>query len=304
MPEVSPPIRPPIRVDLGPKGLMVDQEALAAALAGLQPGAPVVALIHGFSFMPDLPGQCPHQHILALNPTGGDRKAISWPRHLGLDGRAGLALACGWPARGSVWQAHGRAAAAGRALAELAVLVAEIAPSRRLDVVAHSFGARVALGALPYAEPGQFGRLILLAGAETRAEARAAMASPAGRAVQLTNVTTRENDLFDALFEWLVHCGRGTSVGQGLPDAPANWHDLWLDRAETLAALARMGHVIAPAQGRVSHWSPYLRPGVFSVYRALLSGDLMPDTLPKPRPTRRWSRLVALRPMGRAFALK
>ena len=69
-------------------------------------------------------------------------------------------------------------------------------------------------------------------------------------------------------------------------------------------SLARMGHVIAPAQGRVSHWSPYLRPGVFSVYRALLSGDLMPDSLPKPRPTRRWSRLVALRPMGRAFALK
>lgn len=285
----------PIRVDLGPDGLRLDRAELAKALADLPPGAPVVALIHGYSFMPDLPGQCPHQHILSLNPSSPDRKVISWPRHLGLDGRAGLALACGWPARGSLWQAHRRAALAGRALADLAALVAELSPGRALDVVGHSLGARVALAALPHAAPAHFQRLILLAGAETRNLARQAMQSAAGRAVEVINVTTRENDVFDALFEWLIHAGRGTSIGQGLTDAPANWRDMWLDRPETLGALARMGHTVAPAVGRVSHWSPYLRPGVFSVYRALLSGALPLQALPHARPTRRWSRLVAVR---------
>lgn len=289
MPEVP----APIRVDLGPEGLRLDRQGLGRALAALPDGAPVVALIHGFSFMPDLPGQCPHQHIFAQNPTSADRKAISWPRHLGLDGRAGLALACGWPARGFLWHVHERAAHAGRGLAELAQVVAELSPGRRLDVVCHSMGARVALSALPHARPGDFGRLILLAAAETRAEARAALTSAAGRAVEVVNVSTRENDVFDALFEWLVHGGRGTSVGQGLSEAPSNWRDLWLDRPEALAALRRMGHSVAPAEGRVSHWSPYLRPGVFSVYRALLSGSLPLQSLPQGRPARRWSRLIA-----------
>lgn len=302
-----PKATPPIRVDLGPDGgsgaLRLDREALAAALATLPQEAPVVALIHGFSFMPDLPGQCPHQHILSLNPSVADSKAISWPRHLGLDGQSGLALACGWPARGTVWQVHRRAALAGRALAELAALVAELSPGRRLDVLCHSMGARVALSALPHAQPGVFGRMILLAAAETRALTEAALASPAGRAVQVANVTTRENDLFDALFEWLLHGGRRTSVGQGLAKPPPNWRDLWLDRPETLAALLQMGHPVAPPGGRVSHWSPYLRPGVFSVYRALLTGALPLEALPQGRPTRRWSRLLALRPMPRPLAL-
>lgn len=298
-----PKLAPPIRVDLGPEALRLDREALASALAALPEGAPVVALIHGFSFMPDLPGQCPHQHILALNPTVADGKAISWPRHLGLDGQKGLALACGWPARGSVWQVNRRAALAGRALADLAALVAELSPGRRLDVLCHSMGARVALSALPHARPGAFGRMILLAAAETRALSEAALASPAGRSVQVVNVTTRENDLFDALFEWLLHGGRRTSVGQGLAKAPPNWRDLWLDRPETLAALAQMGHAVAAPVGRVSHWSPYLRPGVFSVYRALLTGALPLEALPQARPSRRWSRLLALRPLPRPLAL-
>ena len=298
MPDVS----DPIRVDLGPHGLRLDTQALQRALDVLPKDAPVVALIHGFSFMPDLPGQCPHQHIFAQNPTSPDRRTISWPRHLGLDGQSGLALACGWPARGGLWPVYGRAAQAGQALAELAHLVRHLSPERTLHVVCHSMGARVALGALPHADAGAFGRLILLAAAETRTQAQAALQTPAGRAAQVINVTTRENDLFDALFEWMVHGGRGTSVGQGLPEPHLNWRDLWLDRPETLAGLRACGHSVAPAVGRVSHWSPYLRPGVFSVYRALLTGALPLQALPQTRPDRRWSRLLTPRPL-KALAL-
>ena len=290
-----PQVRAPIRVDLGHEELRLDKEDLASVLADLPTDAPVVALIHGYSFMPDFPGQCPHQHILSLNPSILDRKVISWPRHLHLDGHRGLALACGWPARGSIWQVHRRASLAGRALAELANLVADMSPGRHLDVLCHSMGARVALSALPHSKPGAFGRMILLAAAETRAFAENALASPSGREVKVVNVTTRENDIFDALFEWLVHGGRRTSIGQGLDNALPNWRDLWIDRPETLAALSEMGHPIALPSDRISHWSPYLRPGIFGVYRALLNGALPFEALPSARPSRRWSHLLSRR---------
>ena len=288
------PAQPPIRADLTAKGLAIDRAALANALAGLPDDAPVVALIHGYSFAPGFGLDCPHRHIFALDPDVPDAKAISWPRHLGLDGKRGLAIACGWQARGSLWRAHGTAARAGKALACLARMVAELAPQRRLQVIGHSLGARVALAALPHARPGDLPRLILLAGAEARGPALAAVNSPAGRQTQVLNVTTRENDLYDALFEWIIHAGFRTSIGQGLGRATPNWRDLWIDTPASLNALGRLGYPIAPAQGRVSHWSPYLRPGVFTVYRAILSGDLPLTALPDPRPARRWSRLLAL----------
>jgi hypothetical protein len=101
--------------------------------------------------------------------------------------------------------------------------------------------------------------------------------------------------LFDACFEWLVHGGMRTSIGQGLGQTRPNWRDLWIDSPLTLGALSRMGHEVSPACKRVSHWSPYLRPGVLAVYRAVLSGDLPVSALPHPSPSRRWSRLVAVR---------
>lgn len=287
---------PPIRADLGPDGLTFDASALARALAALPPGAPVVALVQGYSFAPGLPGLCPHSHILSLDPDPRDGRAISWPRHLGLDGARGLAIGFGWNASGTLWQAHGRARAAGAALAELAARVRQIDPARRLDVVGHSMGARVALAALPLAAPGDLRRLILLAGAEARGTALCALDSPAGRAVQVVNVSTRENDLFDALYEWLIHAGLRTSVGQGLGHrAPENWRDLWIDHAAGRAGLARLGYPLPAPPGRISHWSPYLRPGLFTLYRALIDGSLPTAALPRHRPARRWSLLVAPR---------
>jgi pimeloyl-ACP methyl ester carboxylesterase len=291
------PIRQPIRADLSHDGLAIDRVALGAALARLPKDAPIVALIHGYSFQPDLPGQCPHRHIFSLMPEIRDGKSISWPGHLALNGVEGLAITCGWRARGSLWTAHGKARAAGLALAQLAEVLRALDPDRRLDVVAHSMGARVALSALEQAEPGDFGRLILLAGAESRAQALRAMASPAGTEVQVINVTTRENDLFDAGFEWLVHGGRQVSIGQGLSHclgqaSPANWCDLWLDRPQVLSGLERLGYPLPSPPRRICHWSPYLRPGIFQLYRALLKGELHPDDLPRIAPAPRWSLLV------------
>lgn len=285
----------PVRADVTARGLQVDHSHLAARLATLPPTAPVVVMIHGYRFAPGLAGHCPHGHILSMNPPSGDRKATSWPRHLGLTGDRGLAIALGWEARGSVQGAYRRAAAAGRALAELASRVQAIDPARQIDVIGHSLGARVALQALPHAPAGAFRRMILLAAAETRRPARAALDTPAGACVEVVNVTTRENDLFDFALEWLICAGFDTALGQGLRQGAPNWLDLQIDQKATLDVLARLGHALPPPPARICHWSPYMRPGIFALYRALMDGALPLATLRvalPPKRDRRWSRLV------------
>lgn len=282
----------PIRANVSAAGLDLQADRLARKLAALPPGAPVVAMIHGWRYAPAFGRDCPHGSIMSLDPRPEDTRAISWPRHLHLDGTRGLAIAFGWRARCGLWTAHARARIAGLALAAVAETVSRLAPGRPLHVIAHSMGARVALNALFLAQPGQFGRLVLLAPAETRQVAAAALATPAGQAARVINVTTRENDLFDAGYEWGVHLGLRTSVGQGLGRRVPNWRDLWIDHPDTLGALAGLGYRIPAPQGRVCHWSPYLRPGTMALYRALIDGSLPPEALPDPCPQPRWARLL------------
>jgi hypothetical protein len=120
------------------------------------------------------------------------------------------------------------------------------------------------------------------------------MASVAGRAAQVFNITTRENDLFDFLYEWLAGAGLDTAIGQGLRQDMPNWLDVQIDQPASLAALARLGHCLPPAPARICHWSPYLRPGAFELYRAILDGSVLLPMLRAGLPMRadpRWSRL-------------
>ncbi len=281
----------PIRADAGPGGLAIDRERLARKLDRLPPGAPVVVMIHGWRYAPGFARDCPHGSILSLDPPLDDRRAVSWPRHLGLDGTSGLGIALAWHAKCDPWRAHLRAGWTGESLAEIARTVHGLS-GRPVQVIAHSMGARVALSALTGLAPGRIGRMILLAAAETRGRTLAALATPAGRAVEVINVTTRENDLFDACFEWGIHLGLRTSIGQGLGRSVRHWHDLWIDQPRTLQGLAALGHPLADPPRRICHWSPYLRPGTIGLYRALLDGRLSARDLPGHRPGRRWSRLI------------
>ncbi len=285
----------PIRADAGPEGLQLDRDRLQRKLALLPSDAPVVVMIHGWRYAPGFARDCPHGSILSLDPPSRDRRAVSWPRHLGLDGRTALGIALGWNAKCDPWRAHLRAARCGPALAEIARIVHSVS-GRPVQVIAHSMGARVALAALHHLPPGHIDRMILLAAAETRGTALTACQTPAGRAVEVINVTTRENDLFDAFFEWGVHLGLRTSIGQGLGLSLGrglpNWHDLWIDQPATLAALSALGHPLADPPRRICHWSPYLRPGTIALYRALIDGRLSGRDLPQSRPGRRWSRLI------------
>ncbi|MDO5704734.1 MAG: DUF726 domain-containing protein [Paracoccus sp. (in: a-proteobacteria)] len=276
-----------------------DKAALAAA-AALPEGAPVIAMIHGFRFSPAASEADPHRHILALDPDPASRRVMSWPRALGFDdsGGGGLALAYGWEARGSLNSAYLRADAAGESLARCIDLLAQNA-GRPIALIGHSLGARVALSALHHVTPGTVSRAILLTAAEFRCAAASAMASPAGQQAEIINITSRENDLFDFGMELLIGGLRRQTLGFGLAEPVRNWIDVQIDDADTLAALAGLGFQVDRRALRLSHWSPYLRPGVFDFYRTALRQPwalpmgLLRGALPV-RPTPRWSRLFAL----------
>lgn len=277
------------------------EAAIRVAAAGLPPGAPVVILLHGRGYRPGDPANCPHRLLYADRDSDGRSRFISWTRRLGLSGPAGarhpgLAVGFGWDAAGSIWRAARAADRAAPGLARLVTLIRRALPDRPVDLLAHSLGARVALGALPLLHAGAVGRVILMAGAEFTDRAEAALASPAGRAAEVVNVISRENDLFDWMFEAaLAPLGGARALGAGLGYLP-NAVDVQIDGRAARRGLARLGFRLAEPRLRVCHWSVYLRPGVFPFYRALIHrredltlGRLRAALAEPPEP--RWVRL-------------
>lgn len=252
-------------------------QALRRALDQTCPTGPIVILIHGYRFDPNLPDHDPHTHILSLTPDRTCWKAVSWPRKLGLAGDAGLAIGWGWHGRGSIWRAHRQARASGRRLAGVLEHLRALAPDRPIHILAHSLGARVALCALDHVPARTVNRLILISAAVFRSEAARLLATPAGKTAEVFNIRGRENTLFDLLLRLAKPFG-GCTLGRGLPRMGPGL-DLPLDRPDTLTHLRRLGYAIAAPKVRVCHWSGYLRPGVWRFYRALL---LTPGQTPLP----------------------
>lgn len=226
-------------------------------------------MIHGYRHEPGHPQECPHDHILSASPNTLDPRVISWPAALGLDGAQAMGIGFGWPARGSIWGAYARAGDAGRQLAQLV----DVLPNDRpVHIIGHSLGARVTLRAVSLLPHARVQRVILLAGAELRRPARRAAARADGTAI--INICTRDNWFFDAGLGWIIAAGLDAGLGRGLGHALPHWHDLHIDEPATRASLAAAGHAVAPARLRMCHWSSYLRPGAFDLYRALLTGQL------------------------------
>ncbi len=270
---------------------------------------PVTVMVHGYKYLPGHPRHCPHDTIFARAPSVTDPRVIGWPRHLGLRGQQGegLGISFGWNARGTIWDAHAEAAVAGEALAHLLAEVRRHAPARPVNLVAHSLGARVALTAIACGRPGAVTRAVLLAAAEYAGVARDALTGASGRATQVLNVTSRENDLYDFLMERLVAPDKPNDrmLGHGNPALP-NLVTLQLDDAASLEALRTAGFPIAEPQRLVCHWSPYLRAGVFPLYTAFLSNTLPLGRLRALLPeagTPRWSRILPRLPLRTPLGL-
>ena len=260
--------------NVGPQGLDIDWTALK------RHAGPVVVMLHGFKFSPTNPAHSPHKHILSPTPVSCHWKAKSWPVSLGLEQHPDvLGIPLGWEARGSIWNAHANATQTGAALARLVQGLQAQVPGRRISLMGHSLGARVILKALTHLDGCSVHRAVLLAAAAFQSEAHAAIDATAGRTCEIMNVTSRENDFYNFMLETLIAkpCPKDRGLGMGLGTAPARWVDVPLDSARTLQALAGLDFRIAPAKGRICHWSTYLRPGVFDLYRAFL---ITPDALP------------------------
>lgn len=295
----------PTGLSLAAPGGGAPEPAIRAALAALPPAAPVVVMVHGKGYCPGHPGCDPHALIFAPRAGHGRSRFVSWPRRLGfaLPGPRrplGLCLAFGWHSTGRLRQATAAADAAALMLARLVQAIRRADPTRRVDLIGHSLGARVILGAVPLLAAGALDRVILLAGADFTSRARQALTSPAGQTAEFLNITTRENDLYDFLFERaLSPFARAGALGRGL-GGWANWLDIQIDHPATETALRAFGLPLARPRARICHWSVYLRPGVFRLYRALLhdrarlSLPILRAALATPQQAR-WTRLVPAR---------
>ncbi|MEO0484596.1 MAG: alpha/beta hydrolase [Pseudomonadota bacterium] len=272
--------------------------ALRAGLAG--PG-PVVILIHGYKFAPGVVGHDPHQQIFSTAPERGGT-TDSWPRQLGFGEAAGsgLCIAFGWPARGWFRDVYARAAGASRALAQLVRAIRDFDAHRPIHVVAHSLGARVCLGALTALRPHDLGRIILLSGAEYCAPARAAMATPAGRTAEIFNITSRENDLYELMFESVIgpHRWGDRGIGVGLGEEFGNWVDVQIDHVDVRRVLSRYGAALPGPRRRMCHWSTYQRRGAMAFYSDLLRrpGAIPLDALRRALPPQERRFRQVLRP--------
>ena len=272
---------------------------------------PVIAMIHGFRYVPDGSPRCPHESILARQDECPDQSP-SWLSPLGFSGgcaEEGLGIAFGWAARGTIWAAQRRAGEAGRALAQVLKAVQRRHPTRPIHLIGHSLGIELCNEALHHLSHGSIGRILSLTGASYQGRVLDALQTPAGRTAEFFNVTSRENDLFDAMFEWMIAPSRRGDRGLGQRIHAPNAVNLQIDCPATLDHLRRIGHPIAPPSQRVCHWSSYTRPGILDLYNALLrapeaySLDLLRSGVPRTA-SPRWFRLLAVPGLGKLSAFK
>lgn len=172
---------------------------------------------------------------------------------------------------------HRRATELGTHLARLVRLLRRQRPTSPVHVIAHSMGVEAALNCLAHLPEGAIDRMVLLSGASYRSKALEMLKTEAGRSAEFLNITSTENDLFDAAFEHLVPrpVTGDRAIGTGL--AASNVATLRINCADTLDSLGAFGFHIASPERRICHWSSYQRPGVMEFYRRFLrDADTMP----------------------------
>ena len=68
------------------------------ALARHMGPGPVIVMIHGYKYQPDIPDHCPHLNIMSMKPRDTSVRSLSWLRHTGFGAgneNEGLAIAFG-----------------------------------------------------------------------------------------------------------------------------------------------------------------------------------------------------------------
>ncbi|MEM7640970.1 MAG: hypothetical protein AAF366_00410 [Pseudomonadota bacterium] len=241
------------------------RETLAAHLAPLPSAAPLIIATHGLRHSPFGQGYDPHRGLLSARPGPAPHwKARSLIRRLHMgDGQRldGHGIAFGWDGSGWLWPAMARARQAGQALARTCETIRILRPDLRIGIVTHSLGARVVIEAMLHADRPIFDRALLLTPADTRGRAARALEAAGGRDCQVIATQTPEN--------WLTSLGFAAAV-PGIPTLAfgpkhQRWTDFVPDRRPDLG--------VRPWAHRTCHWSCYLRPGLWPLYRGWLTGS-------------------------------
>ncbi|MEO0937243.1 MAG: alpha/beta hydrolase [Pseudomonadota bacterium] len=299
---------PVLRLNARPQGLAIHGSAACAdgALRRAAAGTgPIIVMIHGYKYLPGHPRHCPHVSIFKSGAT----HVQCWPRNLGFGGGdpdEGLAIAFGWDARGALWDVAARAVAAGEVLASAIRILSRAAPHRPVHIITHSMGSEVALSALHHLPRGAVARVLALTAASYRSRAEEALATDAGRTAELLNITSGENDIFDAAFECLVRAPQRGDRALGTGLSARNAVTIQIDCHTTLGALSQLAGPIAAPSRRICHWSAYLRPGVLDFYQtAMRAPERLPlatlqHMLPGAR-TPRFAHLLPLRSRARGL---
>ncbi|GHA55080.1 hypothetical protein GCM10008927_21170 [Amylibacter ulvae] len=254
---------------------------LGENLKSVPDDAPIIIMVHGYKFSPLAHANNPHRTIFARHVDRKHWKIRSWPRQMGVaqyDNRGGLAIGFAWHARSdsflartAVHQVYDRAETEGAQLARLINLLHDIAPNRKIDIMAHSMGARVVLQSLRHIFHQNLGRVVMMGGAEFGAVALAALQYPAARAAKFYNITARQNDFYDLLFERFAPSPgpANRALGMDFPFRRSNWVNIQIDCPKVLQNLRMMGIRMAHPTAGFCHWSFYTRDGVFGLYHAI-----------------------------------
>lgn len=256
---------------------------LAQRLLDLPKDAPLLLMVHGYKFSPLIPRYNPHETIFARDVSNPTWKVRSWPHQMGLGdfhNKDGLAIGFAWDARSRNWfagpslrEVYERAGNEGAHLAHVINLIAQLDPTRKVDVIAHSMGARVILSSLQHIAQTNLGRVIIMGGAEFGAVALEAMQCRVAREAKFYNITAKQNDFYDLLFEHLANRPgpADRSLGMAFPFGRSNWVNIQIDDIPSLRKLQSMGiRIAAPTKG-FCHWSFYTRDGIFNLYQAILN---------------------------------
>ena len=262
---------------------------LAQALRHVPKHAPIVIMIHGYKYHPAYPANDPHKLLYSSDPETHSSNSTSWPLGLGfqkLTHEDGLAIGFAWegkpstkilpkPRLSSFAHVYAQANRAGSHLGRLIDWIGELSPGRKIDIIAHSLGARVTFSGLLRAKNTNMGRIILMGGAEYKSVVeryfRHINRSPK---LEVFCVRTRRNAFVDFLFETFAPRPHptDTAIGRGYQGPRANWMNIRLDDPAMLTMLSTRGIGISPPTSMklVDHWGFYNRAGILKFYQHLL----------------------------------
>ena len=231
----------------------------------------ITIMVHGYLFNYGDKIHCPHSTLFHPNKIKDTFRTRSWPYELKPFANGNIAIGFSWPSRSRLKKAYRTAQIAASELAQLIKRIRYSNPKIRINVMAHSLGARVVFEAFHHLAPGDIKRIILLYPAEYKIPAEKALDTHLGRNAEILYVTSNENLIFEWFFSMCRLAGISAGPAFGIYE-PDRFNVAKIDFTNKNLIFALRKHDICIGRkGRFTcHWSAYTRKGIFQLYAAWL----------------------------------